>query len=39
MSKLIQYTGVHFPDLNPNPCDNLNNMKLNLKVTTKQGQI
>ena len=24
---------------NPNPYDNLNKMKLNLKVSTKQGQI
>ena len=37
MSKLVQFTGVHFPDLNPNSYDNLNNLKL--KVSTKQVQI
>ena len=37
MSKLLQFTGVHFPDLNPNSYDNLNNLKL--KVSTKQVQI
>ena len=37
ISKLVQFTGVHFPDLNPNSYDNLNNLKL--KVSTKQVQI
>ena len=37
MSKLVQFTGAHFPDLNPNSYDNLNNLKL--KVSTKQVQI
>ena len=37
MSKRVQFTGVHFPDLNPNSYDNLNNLKL--KVSTKQVQI
>ena len=37
MLKLIQFTGVHFPDLNPNSYtyDNLNNIKLDLNVSTK----
>ena len=35
MSKLVQFTGVHFPDLNPNSYDDLNNMKLDLNVSTK----
>ena len=30
MSKLVQFTDVHFPDLNPNSYDNLNNVKLDL---------
>ena len=30
---------MHFPDLKPNSYDNLNNMKLDLNVSTKQGQI
>ena len=34
MSKLVQFTDAHFPGLTPNSCDNLNNMKLNLSVTT-----
>ena len=38
MSKLVQFTGVHFPDLNPN-FYNLNNMKLDLNLSTKQGLI
>ena len=29
---------VHFPDLIPNSYDNLNNMKLDLNVSTPQGQ-
>ena len=35
MSQLVQFTGVHFPDLNPNSYtyDNLNNMKLGLNVS------
>ena len=39
MSKLVQITGVHFPDLNPNSCDNLDNIELDLNVSIKQGQI
>ena len=35
MSKLVQFTGVHFPDLNPNSYDNLHNMRLDLNVSTK----
>ena len=35
MSTPIQFTGVHFPDLNPNSYDNLNNMELDLNVSTK----
>ena len=35
MSKLVQYTGVHFSDLNPNSYDNVNNTKLDLNVSTK----
>ena len=38
MSKLVQFTDVHFPDLNPNSYDNLNNMKLDLYVSTPKGQ-
>ena len=34
MSKIVQFSDVHFPDLNPNPYDNLNNMKLDLNVST-----
>ena len=30
MSKLLQFTSVHFPDLNPNSYDSLSNMKLDL---------
>ena len=30
-----QGTGLHFPDLNPNSYDNLNNMKLDLNVSAK----
>ena len=35
MSKLVQFTGVRIPDLHTNSCDNLNNMKLDLNVSTK----
>ena len=35
MSKLFQFTDVIFPDLNPSSFDNLNNMKLDLDVSTK----
>ena len=35
MSKLVQLTGTHFPDLSPNSCDNLYYMKWNLNVSTK----
>ena len=34
-SNLVQFTGFHFPDLNPNSHYNLNNMKLDLNVSTK----
>ena len=33
--KLVRFTGVLFPDLNPNSHDNLNNIKLDLNVPTK----
>ena len=39
MSKLVQFIGVHIPDPNPSFYDNLDNTKLNLSVSTKQGQI
>ena len=35
MSKLVQFTDVHFLDLNSDSYDNLNSMKLDLHVTTK----
>ena len=35
MSKLVNVTDVHVPDLNPNSYDNLNNMKLYLNVSTR----
>ena len=34
MSKLAQFTGLHFPDLNPNSYDSFNNIKLDLNVST-----
>ena len=34
MSKLVQFTDVHFPGLTPSSYDNLNNMKLDLNVST-----
>ena len=37
MSKLVQFTSVHFGDLNPNFYDNLKNMKFDLNISTKQG--
>ena len=40
MSELAQFTGVHFADLKANCYYNLNNMKLDLNVSTiKQGHI
>ena len=39
MSKLVQFTDVHFPDLNPNSYENLNIMKLDLNVFTILVQI
>ena len=33
-SRLVQYTGVHFADLNPNSYD-INNMKFDLTSCTK----
>ena len=38
MSKLVQLTDMHFPDLNPNSYDNLNNMKLDYKCLHKVSQ-
>ena len=35
MSKLVQFTGMNFSDLNPNSYDNLNSIKLDLNVSTK----
>ena len=36
MSKLVQFTDMRFPDLNPNSYDNLNNVKLDLtNVSTR----
>ena len=35
MSKFIQFTGVHFSDLNPNSYGNLSNIKLDLNVSSK----
>ena len=37
MSKLFKFTGEHFPDLNLNTYDHLNNKKLDLNVS--QGQV
>ena len=34
MSKLVQFTGVYFPDINSNFYENLNNIKLDLNVST-----
>ena len=34
MSKLVQFIGAHFPNLNPNSYGNFNNMKLDLNVST-----
>ena len=30
MSRLVQFTDVHFADLDPNSCDDLDNVKLDL---------
>ena len=35
ISKLVQFTDVHFPDLNSNSYDDLNNMKLDWNVSTR----
>ena len=35
MSKLVQFTGAHFPDLNSNSYDNLSNIKLDLNISTQ----
>ena len=35
MSKLLQFTDVNFPALTPNSYDNLNNMRLDLNVSTR----
>ena len=32
--KFVQFTSVHFPDLNPNSYDNLNSMKLDLNTVS-----
>ena len=34
MSKLVQFIGAHFPDLNPNTYGNFNKKKLDLNVST-----
>ena len=34
MSKLAQFTGLYFPDLNPNCYDSFNKMKLDLNICT-----
>ena len=39
MSKLFQFTGVHFSDLNPNSYDNLNNMKLDLNISLLPSKV
>ena len=38
MSKLVPFTDVHIPGLNPSSYDNLNNMKLDLNVSTRSNQ-
>ena len=35
ISKLVQFTDVHFPGLTPNSYDNLSNTKLDLNVSTR----
>ena len=35
MSKFVQFTDVHFPGLNRNSYNNLNNVKLDLNISTK----
>ena len=35
MSILVQFTDVHFPSLTPNTYDNLNNVKLDLNISTR----
>ena len=37
MSKLVQFTDLHFPDLDPNSYDSLNNMKLRLMSPRRQS--
>ena len=32
MSKFVHFTSVHFPDLNQNSCNNLNNVKSDLRI-------
>ena len=39
MAIFDQYTSAHFSDLNASSYDNLSNMKLDLNVSTKQGQV
>ena len=36
--KICSIYCVHFPDLYLNPHENVNNMKLDLNVSTNQGQ-
>ena len=38
MLKLVQFADVQFSDLIPNSYENLSNMKLDLNVSTPQGQ-
>ena len=40
MSKLVQFTDVHFPDLSPKSYDNLNNVKIDLiNVSTRSVNV
>ena len=39
MLQLVQFTGVHFPDLNLNYYETLNNRTLDLNVSTKKGKL
>ena len=37
MPKFVQFTSAHFPDLNPNSYDNLDNMKLKLNSVSQMS--